>query len=246
MAGCVTMDGEVGCGPIARGFDGVFGPRITVKALLDGDPAGLLSAYDPPARATIEAMTRWIGGFLISEHADLGRAGAVCPFTRQAIDHDLIRLTACSLAEEAAILAGVALLRGELADLEGWPGARAGQKHRAMVAVFPHLSEPDGARMIERIQKTLKPSFVKDRLMIGQFYPSCPEPGLWNRDFRPLQSPVISLAMRNMTILDAPFMLDRAEYVEAFVGAFGAAGQEMIAKAARDPRRPAAGRQAAP
>jgi len=239
------MDGEVGRGPIARESDGAFGPRITVKALLDGDPADGLAAYDGRARAALAAMTRWLSRFLTTEHAELGRSGAVCPFTRQAIDHDLIRLTACSLTNEAALLAGVAMLRGELADLTGWPGAGAVQKHRAIVAVFPNLSEPEGAQMIERIQKALKPSFVKGRLMIGQFYPSCPEPGLWNPDFRPLQSPVISLAMRNITIRDATFMLDRAEYVEAFVDAFGAAGKHMIAKAAHARGRPAAARRCA-
>jgi hypothetical protein len=70
-------------------------------------------------------------------------------------------------------------------------------------------------------------------MMIGQFYPSCDEPGLRNPAFRPLQSPVISLAMRDITIFDAPFMLDRAEYIDAFVATFGAAGESMIAKAAR-------------
>jgi hypothetical protein len=209
-----------------------FGPRVTVYEALHGRPAGTLKGYDAPARAALSAMARYVLAFLTCEHPDLGRSGAVCPFARQAAEQGLIRVTACRVSDEASIVQGVGRLRTELADLQAWPQAGAGEKHRAIIAVFPHLSEPEGARMIERIQKSLKLSFIQGRLMIGQFYPGCPEPGLWNPEFRPLRSPVISLAMRDITILDAPFMLDKAEYMEAFVGAFGAAGQEMIAKAA--------------
>lgn len=209
----------------------VFGPRIPVAEVMRGGAAA--GGYDAAARATLTAMGRYVTGFLTSEHPDLGRSGAVCPFARQAAEAQLIRLTACTSDSEAAIVGGLAELRSELADLAAWPGRGIGPRHRAIVAVFPQLSEPDGARMIERIQQRLKPSFVKGRMMIGQFFPSCPEPGLRNPAFRPLQSPVISLAMRNITIFDAPFMLDRAEYMEAFVHTFGAAGEEMIAKASR-------------
>jgi len=216
---------------------GVFGPRIPVLDVIRRNEAAL-APYDAAARATLAAMAGYVTRFLTAEHADLGRSGAVCPFARQAAQAQLIRLTACASAREADILAGVAELRGELADLTAWPGRGIGPRHRAIVAVFPQLSEPGGARMIERIQKRLKPSFVEGRMMIGQFFPSCPEPGLWNPAFRPLRSPVISLAMRNITIFDAPFMLDRAEYVAAFVATFGAAGEEMIARASRARGRP--------
>jgi hypothetical protein len=228
------MEVGLGRGPEARRAGAVFGPRITVNEVLYEDRAGVLEAYDASARAALAAMARYVLQFLTSEHPDLGRPGAVCPFARQAADQGRIRITACSSSDEAAIVEGVGCLRSELVDLEEWPEAEAGERHRAIIAVFPHLSEPDGAPMIERIQKSLKLSFVEGRLMIGQFFPGCSEPGLWNPDFRPLRSPVISLAMRNITMLDAPFMLDRVEYIDAFVRTFGSAGRDMIAKAARD------------
>lgn len=216
--------------PAAARPAAVFGPRIAVEEVLSGRRLSPLAAYDAPARAPLTAMARWISEFLTAGDPRLGRAGAVCPYAGQAVEEQMIRLTACASRDEAAIVAGVARLRRELADLANWPAAAA-PAHRAIVAVFPLLAVSEGAAMIERIQKRLKPSFVKGRLMIGQFYPSCSEPGLWNPAFRPLQSPVVSLAMRNITIFDAPFMLDRAEYVEAFVDAFGAAGRQMIARA---------------
>jgi hypothetical protein len=227
-------------GPSARGAGAVFGPRVAVSDVLHGQGDGL-QTYDASARAALSAMARYVLQFLTSEHPDLGRPGAVCPFARQAAELGLIRMSACSSSDEAAIVKGVGCLRSELAHVDGWPEAGPGERHRAIIAVFPRLSEPGGARMIERIQTTLKLSFVKGRLMIGQFYPGCSAPGLWNPEFRPLRSPVISLAMRNITILDAPFMLDRPEYIEAFVRTFGAAGADMIAKSTRDRARRSGG-----
>ena len=230
------IEGERRRGPTAPGAGAVFGPRVAVSEVLHG-PDGGLETYDASARAALAAMARYVLEFLTSEHPDLGRPGAVCPFARPAAEQRLIHITACSSSDEATIVKGLGLLRNELAQLDGWPDTAAAERHRAIIAVFPRLPEPDGARMIERIQKALKLSFVKGRLMIGQFFPGCSEPGLWNPEFRPLRSPVISVAMRNITILDAPFMLDRSEYIAAFVRTFGAAGADMIVKAARDRTR---------
>jgi len=220
----------------AAGSDSWFGPLLTVQEVLRPEPFGRLADYDPCAVDGLARMARYVAEFLTAGHAQLGRSGAVCPFAAAAAELGLIRLTACSAAvgDEAAITQGMNQLRRALAELEPDPKPDDAPSHRAIVAVFPALSEPAGARLIERIQKALKASFVENRLMIGQFFPSCSEPGLWNRDFRPLQSPVISLAIRNITIFDAPFMLERAEYAEAFVRIFGEAGRKRIAKAARD------------
>lgn len=227
-------DCEPGHRPMARASGLEFGPLVTVRQILGADRDETLSHYDTRALQALTSMARYVAEFLTAPHAQLGRAGAVCPFAARAADQDLIRLTACSVerdgpSEEALVVEGMSRLRSELAG----PG-EADQAHRAVVAVFPCLSEPDGASMIERLQRSLKLSFVERGLMIGQFFPSCQEAGLWNRDFRPLQSPVISLAIRNITIFDAPFMLDRQAYIDAFVAAFGDAGAERIAKAARD------------
>lgn len=229
MSGC-----EPDHRPKARASSLEFGPLATVREILRGDAGGILSHYDPRALGALTSMARYVAEFLTAPHPDLGRTGAVCPFTSKAIEQDLVKLTACSVegegrSEEALVIEGMGRLRGELAAPDG-----AEQAHRAIIAVFPRLAEPEGARMIEKIQRSLKLSFVERKLMIGQFFPSCPEPGLWNADFRPLQSPVISLAIRNITIFDAPFMLDRPAYIDAFVRTFGKAGAERIAKAARE------------
>ena len=219
---------------VGQTLDCELGPLVTVRdALGPGEPP-TLAAYGPEAQQALRKMARYVAEFLTASHPQLGRPGAVCPFARSAVDHDLVRLTACAVAGEGADEEALVIQ-----SMEGLLQTVAAQQEErlsplAVVAVFPRLSEPGGARMIERIQRSLKLSFVQRRLMIGQFYPSCPEPGLWSADFRPLQSPVISLAVRTMNISDAPFMLDQQEYVDAYVRAFGEPGSDRIAKARRE------------
>lgn len=225
-------------------FNPTFGPLVTPRDVLRRTPESGVEAYDACALQTLTSMARYVTEFLTSGHPELGREGAVCPYAAKALDQDLIRLTAFPLeqADEAAVCAGMERLRGLLDRLGG---GDADVRDRAIVAVFPRLPARAGSKMAARVQKALKPAFVARELMIGQFYPGCPEPGLWNRGFRPLQTPAVSLAVRNITIFDAPFMLERRAYVDAFVRLFGEAGTARIAKArearTRSDRRRAGG-----
>lgn len=222
---------------VASSCDLPFGPLATPRDILRRTPASGADRYDARTLQDLIAMAGWVTEFLTGGHPTLGRPGAVCPFVAKALEQGLIRLTAFDPPgededdAEAAVTAGMIRLRAALSRLGAGACGRAELRHRAIVAVFPHLSGPVGAALIERVQKRLKPAFVEQALMIGQFHPACPEPGLWNRSFRPLQAPAVSLAIRNITLFDAPFMLERAEYVEAFVRLFGQAGEERIARA---------------
>jgi hypothetical protein len=221
---------------LAGGCAADFGPLMTVREILASRDDGGLDA----AGRGLRDMARYVAEFLTAPHPKLGRAGAVCPFASRGVEEGNIRLTACRIdghgpEEEARISAAMLGLRSLLAALEA---ADAEPAYRAIVAVFPALSEPHGSAMIERVQRELKLSFVERRLMIGQFFPSCPEPGLRNPEFRPLQSPVISLAIRNIAISDAPFMLGRQDYVDAYLRIFGPLGVERIEKARLERRPP--------
>lgn len=225
-------------------FGPTFGPLVTPRDVLGRTPGSGVEVYDADALQTLTSIARYVTEFLTSGNPELGREGAVCPYAAKALEQDLIRLTAFPLeeADEAAVCAGMESLRG-LLDRLGDSGADL--RDRAIVAVFPRLPIQAGSKMVERVQKALKPAFIARELMIGQFYPGCPEPGLWNRGFRPLQTPAVSLAVRNITIFDAPFMLERRAYVDAFVRLFGQAGAARIAKArearTRNDRRHAGG-----
>jgi hypothetical protein len=198
---------------------------LTPEQVLRGPPP----VYDHRAAERLRAMAGYVTNVLTAPHPRLGRPGAVCPFAARGLAEQAIRLT--GFVDEACTEEAVAAGMEQLRDLMR---AEAGEgPNRAVVAVFPRLEEPEGAAMIERIQKGMKLSFVQRGLMLGEFYPSCARGGLWNDGFKALQAPAICLAVRNITLYDAPFMLDRQVYADAFTAIFGEAGAERILKARR-------------
>ena len=91
------------------------------------------------------------------------------------------------------------------------PGGRA---HPALVTIFPGLT--DCAR-IDEVHRARKTEVVWCGWMLGQFYPGCTVPGLWNRQFRPLDAPLPMLVLRPMTSADFPFLVARSEWLYAYL-----------------------------
>ena len=99
---------------------------------------------------------------------------------------------------------------------------------RSIIVTFPFIAGSDAPPLIQEVQRELKPDFLRDGLMIGEFYPECPAPGIHNAAFRALQSPVTAIAIRHMTPQDAPFMLQHFRHRELYEEYFGDEGRQRI------------------
>ena len=119
-----------------------------------------------------------------------------------------------------AVAGAVLGYRDWFAELEPRTGPQAELK--TILILFPDLPAAAMPELIDRTQSALKPAFVPNGLMIGEFHPTPPEqPGLWNPDFRPLRSPVPLLAIRQMVPSDLPFLADDRDYLTAYLRQFG-------------------------
>jgi hypothetical protein len=156
---------------------------------------------DHPLSVTIQ----WIRQFLARPHKELGRPGPVCPFVPGAMVQDTIWLARVDLGsgDREAIKKTVARYRQQFLDLEPKSGDMVMMK--AIMVVFPNLSADD-ATMVDEIQAELKPEFVAEGLMIGEFHERNEGEGLRNPNFRPLRSPIPSMAIRFMVDSDLPFL----------------------------------------
>lgn len=203
---------------------------------------GALEGVDAKAVANLSSMMTFVTKRLTASDPDLGRAGPVCPFARQGARIGKIRFANCDAdaSEEAAIEAVMSQLRLIFMDWDDLVEDETQRILHAFVITFSNLTVDNGASVIERVQKKLKTSYVSEGLMIGQFYPGCPESGVYNPDFRPLDAPVVSLAIRHMTSFDAPFMLEDQRHEESYVDRFGDAGAGLvkIARSRRQSRDP--------
>ena len=108
-------------------------------------------ALDAGPADALAKLVGWIETYLMTSNDDLGRAGAVCPFTRQAARIDTARIAVCraEASDEAAVYK---LIRASFKMLDNIP-AKAGMEHfRTVVIGFPHCAEEEGIKMLRRVQ----------------------------------------------------------------------------------------------
>lgn len=200
------------------------GSRFTTKQLYTPRELEQLH-HDLPY---LRNITGWLINFLAKPHPDLGRSGPVCPFLPRALQLQTIEMAVIrtqNLSDLNQIEEIVKHHRDVFLELEPCTGELA--LYKSILLLFPDLSKADFP-VIDQIQQRLKPFFVKEGLMIGEFHQQNESGGLHNPDFRPLQSPVPMLAIRFMVESDLPF-LDRAtdqsdlriQYLEAYLRRLG-------------------------
>jgi hypothetical protein len=173
----------------------------------------------------------WCENFLGRPHVELGRSGNVCPFVPEAMMRGSIKfavvplrnrgVAARSEIEEVIIACREHLLAKEQADGKI-------DIFGSMVMIFPDVTPEEAQLVIDPSQRKLKPSFVEVGLMLGEFHPFNPTPGLRNKDFRPLRSPVPLLAIRHMVESDVDFLMApndpaaaRVKYLKAYLQFLG-------------------------
>jgi len=172
--------------------------------------AAEVPALEPNACSdALRDIVQWCENFLARPSNLLGRTGNVCPFVPEAmtrgtlkfaciqdsgrgrevprkVEKIIARLRDRFLAEEEA--------QGKINIFNSW------------VMIFLNIAEEEYADAIDTPQKRLKPSFVNQGLMLGEFYSTCLSPGIRNSSFRPLRSPLPLLAIRHMVESDIDFL----------------------------------------
>jgi hypothetical protein len=148
----------------------------------------------------------WAYNYLCKSHPDLGRNGAVCPYTSYSLNSNLFWLTVYKgdITEVDEVIESMLGYKEWFIKTEPVSGELA--LFKTALILFPSEGQLEVGTFVDYIQKALKTSYVRDGLMIGQFFEGCKNPGIWNSDFHPLQSPVPLLAIRYMTPSDLVFL----------------------------------------
>ena len=171
-------------------------------------------------------ITEWAKNFLARPHPDLGRPGPVCPFVPHALKSNSIRLAAIRAKNLESSQVEEIVLGYRNIFLEIEPQERESAINKVVLLVFPDVHLDDTDKLIDGVQKKLKPLFVKTGLMLGEFHNRTESPGLHNPKFRPLRSPIPILAIRYLVESDLPFLVCtdnlglRIGYLEAYLQHF--------------------------
>ncbi|MEH1870470.1 DUF6875 domain-containing protein [Nostoc sp.] len=176
----------------------------------------------------IEIMD-WVKIFLARPHPDLGRRGVVCPFVPSSLKSNNIWLAVihtknlCLEQVEAIVKSYLDIFLKKEADDDDKELAIS----KAFVLIFPDVHIEEASKVIDGVQKKLKPMFVESGLMLGEFHNRTENPGLHNPNFRPLRSPIPLLVIRPMTEIDLTFLMSPdnphlcIRYLEAYLNHFG-------------------------
>ncbi|GAA0447287.1 DUF6875 domain-containing protein [Streptomyces stramineus] len=203
-------------------------------------PSSLIRLYDQRAAAAhsgLRPVHDWVDDHVARPHPDLGRRGAVCPFVPLAQRLDLIRFALAEppVADEAGLTAAVAALKEQWLAMEPRSGPHTVDK--TIVLVLAGVP----AETVVRVHDRCKPGFVADGMMLGEFFPGHPGPGLHNPDFRPLHCDVPLLVARSMVGNDLPFLAEerypaarRARFVASFLEHQPSASPEARERARRE------------
>ncbi len=189
----------------------------TVRSARPVDAASVdhLDASADDLESVRQALT-WAAEFLGSPHPGLGRKGPVCPFIRHSFHQHLLYVT-CRPEEDCASPD----LRTAVRSVMDWFGpfqeqAPHGSEHLVTILVVLPRIDRTSSEGLDALQASLKDELVLQGLMIGQFHPTCQAPGLWDPEFRPLQSPVPLLAVREMVPSDLPFLAGSALHASTY------------------------------
>ncbi|MBG0815519.1 DUF6875 domain-containing protein [Planomonospora sp. ID82291] len=181
----------------------------------------------PPPPGVAEHLTalrtvrEWMGDYLCRPLPELGRRGAVCPYTSTSLDKGraFLAVQPGRPDDAAEVARSVGPYREWFMRLA--PAGETLSTYTTLMILFPDARRED-LPVIDAVQAALKAAYVAEGLMIGEFHEGPPDkPGLWNPDLRPLSSPVPMLVIRRMVATDFPFLRDDDDQVRAYLSWFG-------------------------
>jgi hypothetical protein len=171
------------------------------------------------------AISEWIDQYLVRPHPDLGRTGAVCPFASGARQRDLIRI-AVFRRYEAKTSAEITEIvrRHKLEFVYCRQGLGEDRIFSATMMAFPDVSAAEAPDLFDGTREALKPEFVREGLMLGEFHANNHHSGLHNEEFHPLRSPIPMLVIRHMVPSDIVFLskphdsaADRVDFLTSYL-----------------------------
>jgi hypothetical protein len=201
--------------PMPMSVDFLVTPSGLRADLFSGDQVrglGLESDHE------LVRIVDWCENFLGKPSDLVGRTGNVCPFVPEAMMRGSLKFAVVALRNRG--VAAVPEIEETILACREYFLAKekAAGKHDiffSMVIIFPAVTKEEAQKVIDPPQRKLKPTFVKEGLMLGEFHPFSSTPGLRNLSFRPLRSPVPLLAIRHMVESDIDFLMapnDPAEH----------------------------------
>ena len=178
----------------------------------------------------LRAVAEWIKTFVVRPHKDLGRAGPVCPFTREALERNTLWLVPEQIADRSVPEVAELISRYQRLFKNAQPTDGDDAIYKSFVVVFTDLSADRAKKFLGDVVDHLAvPSYVKDGFVMGPFYEGNEGTAIYNTSFHPFTSPVPFLLVRQAVVSDWKFFLDNEEWLDLWARRYGASGAQALA-----------------
>jgi hypothetical protein len=184
--------------------------------------------------AALRTLSDWIKSFVARPHKDIGRDGAVCPFVPGGLERKILWLASEHIADRSVPEVVQLMSRYKRQFLQTQPLDGDDTNYKVIVVVFTDLPA-DRAQGIfgDVLQHLAVPSYVEDGILFGPFYEGNKGTAIYNSGFRPFQSPVPFLFVRQGVISDWKFFLDNDEWLNRWAHRYGEFGARALTEELR-------------
>ena len=202
-----------------------------LEELEDGGRTSELAQSDLDA---LRAVADWIKTFVVKPHKDLGRAGTVCPFVPGSLDRKVLWLAPEQIADRGEP-AAIELASGyKRLFLETQPTGGDDADYKVIVIVFTDLPADRAQSVFDNVlQRLAVQSYADDGILFGPYYEGNEGTAIYNSTFRPFQSPVPFLFVRQGVISDWKFFLDNEDLLNLWARRFGESAVQALAEELR-------------
>jgi hypothetical protein len=184
--------------------------------------------------SALRAIADWIKTFVVKPHKDLGRAGTVCPFVPGSLERKVLWLAPEQMAhggepDVIELVSGYKRL-----FLETQPTGGDDADYKVIVVVFTDLRADRAQGVFDDVLQHLAvPSYADDGILFGPYYEGNEGTAIYNSSFRPFQSPVPFLFVRQGVISDWKFFLNNDELLNLWARRFGESAVQALAEELR-------------
>ena len=154
----------------------------------------------------------------------------VCPFVPRSLERRTLWLAPEQIADRG-VPEVVELLSGyKSLFLDAEPTSGDDAKYRVIVVVFTDLPAHRAQGVFDAVLEELAvPSYAEDGIVFGPFYEGHEGTAIYNSSFRPFQSPVPFLFVRQGVISDWKFFLDKEDWLTLWARRYGESAVHALA-----------------
>ena len=185
-------------------------------------------------REALQAVAGWIKTFVARPHKDLGRTGTVCPYVPGSLERKVLWLAPEQITGpgEPDVVELVSGYKRMLLETPSTGGDDA--DYKVIVVVFTDLRADRAQGVFDDVLQHLAvPSYADDGIVFGPFYEGNEGTALYNSRFRPFQSPVPFLFVRQGVISDWKFFLENQQWLNLWARRYGESAVQALAEELR-------------